>query len=73
MKEYINYAANISWLAQGTRPDLSNTALKLEKKDNNVTIVDLRKVDQVIEKVKKQKNRILYGRIWPKGGCRQYA
>ena len=40
LKEYRKCTGNISWLGQGTRPDLSYSALQLAKKNNSATIVD---------------------------------
>merc|ERR1712002_1265992 len=66
LKEYRRYTGKISWLAQGTRPDLSYSALNLAKKNNCATIADLRNVNRIVEKVKKEKNKIVYGRIGEK-------
>ena len=63
LKEYRKFTGKISWLAQGARPDLSFTALKLAKKNNSATIGDLRGINKVIEKVKKHENRVTYGEI----------
>merc|ERR1711962_752951 len=38
LKEYRKYTGKISWLAQGTRPDLSYSILNLAKKNNNAVI-----------------------------------
>ena len=40
LKEYRKYTGKISWLAQGSRQDLSYSALKLAKKNNSATIAD---------------------------------
>merc|ERR1712115_144449 len=45
LKEYRKYTGKISWLAQGTRPDLSYSTLNLAKKNNNAVISDLRNVN----------------------------
>ena len=45
LKEYRKYTGKISWLSQGTRPDLSYSALMLAKKNNSVTISNLRNVE----------------------------
>ena len=55
LKEYRKYSGKLSWLSQSTRPDLSYTALQMAKKNNSATIADLRNVNKVIEKVKKEK------------------
>ena len=63
LKEYRKYTGKISWLAQGTRPDLSYSALDLAKKNNNATISDLRNINRIVEKVKKEENKIIYRKI----------
>merc|ERR1711881_837522 len=66
LKEYRKYTGKLSWLAQGTRPDLSYSALDLAKKNNNAVISDLRNVNRIVEKVKKEENKVVYGRIGDK-------
>ena len=66
LKEYRKYTGKISWLAQGTRPDLSFSALQLAKKNNSATISDLRKVNKVVEKIRKGENKVTYGRLGSK-------
>ena len=51
MKEYRKIAGNISWLTNGTRPELSFTALQMSKKNNATTITDLRDINRVMKKV----------------------
>ena len=63
LKEYRKYTGKISWLAQGTRPDLSYSTLNLAKKNNNAVISDLRNVNRIVEKVKNEENKIIYGKI----------
>merc|ERR1712177_167654 len=63
LKEYRKYTGKISWLPQGTRPDLSYSALNLAKKNNNAVISDLRNVNRIVEKIKTEKNKIVYGKI----------
>ncbi len=63
LKEYRKYTGRISWLSQGTRPDLSYSALKLAKKNNSATIADLRSVNKIVEKIKKEENKVIYGKV----------
>merc|ERR1712243_528036 len=63
LKEYRKYTGKISWLAQGTRPDLSYSALSLTKKNNDATISDLRNVNRLVDKVKNEENKVIYGKI----------
>ena len=48
LKEYRKYTGRLSWLAQGTRPDLSYSALDLAKKNNIAVISDLRNVNRIV-------------------------
>ena len=63
LKEYRKYTGRISWLSQGTRPDLSYSALMLAKKNNSATIADLRNVNKIVEKIKKEENKVVYSRV----------
>ena len=63
LKEYRKYTGKISWLAQGTRPDLSYSALQLAKRNNSVTFADLRNVNKIVEKIKKEENKVVYGKV----------
>merc|ERR1712115_289252 len=63
LKEYRKYTGKLSWLAQGTRPDLSYSALYLSKKNNSATIADLRNINRIVEKVKKEENKIFYRKL----------
>merc|ERR1712115_7961 len=63
LKEYRKYTGKLSWLAQGTRPELSYSALDLAKKNNTATISDLRNINRIVEKVKKEENKIIYRKI----------
>merc|ERR1711895_80423 len=66
LKEYRKYTGKISWLSQGTRPDLSYSALNLAKKNNSSVISDLRNVNRIVEKVKREENKVVYRRIGDK-------
>ena len=63
MKEYRKYTGKISWLAQGTRPDISYSALQSAKKNDSATIMDLRNVNKVVEKIKKEDNKVVYSKV----------
>ena len=43
------YTRKIYWLLQGTRLDLSYSALQLARKNNSATMSDLRNVNKVVE------------------------
>ena len=66
LKEYRKDTGKISWLSQGTRPDLRYSALMLAKKNNSATIADLRNVNTIVGKVKKEENKVVYGRVGDK-------
>jgi len=66
LKEYRKYTGKISWLSQGARPDLSYSALMLAKKNNSATISDLRNINKIVGKVKKEENKVVYGRVGDK-------
>ena len=53
-------------MAQGPRPDLSYSALQLAKKNNSATIADLRNVNKVVEKIKKEDNKVVYSKVGEK-------
>merc|ERR1712177_192543 len=63
LKEYRKHTGKLSWLAQGTRPDLSYSVIELSKKNNSATIADLRNINRIVEKVKKEKNKIIYKKL----------
>ena len=63
LKEYRKYTGKISWLAQGTRPDLSYSALHLARRNNKATLADLWNVNRLVEKVKDEENKVIYGKL----------
>jgi len=42
---------------------LSYSSLYLAKKNNNATISDLRNVNRLVDKVKNEENKVIYGKI----------
>merc|ERR1711873_274996 len=63
LKENRKYTGKISWLAQGTRPDLSYSTLNLAKKNNNATISDLRNVNRIVIKVKNKEIKLFMEKL----------
>merc|ERR1712240_381469 len=63
LKEYRKYTGKISWLAQGTRPDLSFSALQLARTNNKATLADLWNVNRLVKKVKEEENKVVYGKL----------
>ena len=53
-------------MSQGARPDLSYNMLQLAKKNNSAMIADLRNVNKVVEKVRKEENKVIYGKVGEK-------
>ena len=45
---------------------MSYAVLQLAKKNNRATIADLRKVNKIIEKIRKENNRVVYNKIGEK-------
>ena len=45
---------------------MSYSALNLAKKNNSAVISDLRNVNRIVEKIKREENRVVYGRIGDK-------
>ena len=49
MEQYQKHTRKLSWLAQGTRPDLIYIVLKMYKKNGTATIGDLQNVIKVFK------------------------
>ena len=52
MKEYRRFTGKLSWLAQGTHPDINYIMLVMQNKNNSATLADFQKVNKVLKKVK---------------------
>ena len=64
---YIKYIGMLSWLVENYRPDLVVTLLNMSRRSSKVTLADLKKVNDVIKKVKEKRSLIKFGRIgWKK-------
>ena len=63
MKLFRKYVGKLSWLAENTRPDLAIWALNLSLKNSNATIGDLKKINQIVKKVKSRQSRVKFTRI----------
>ena len=66
LKTYRKYVGKLSWLAENTRPDLSICALNLSKNNQRATIGDLKKVNNVVKKVKAKKSKVVFSRVGEK-------
>ena len=52
LKVYRKYTGKLNWLAENTRPDLAIWALNMSKKNVKATIGDLKKVNQLVMKIR---------------------
>ena len=60
MKLYRKMTGKIAWLANSTRPDLCYLAMQMSKKNQGVTIADLRDVNRILKKVRERESLIKY-------------
>ena len=51
LRQYRRYTGKLSWLVQGTGPDLSYITLAMSKENATVIIADLHNINRIIEKV----------------------
>ena len=63
VKEYRKVTGKLSWLANSTRPDMSNSSLSISRKNNSATIADLRNISRILKKVKERLSRLRFLRI----------
>ena len=63
LRQYRRFTGKLSWLIQGTHPDLSYTTLAMLKKIDMVTITDLHNINRVIEKVEMKESQVCYGYV----------
>ena len=66
MKLFRKYVGKLNWLAENTRPDLSVWALNLSKSNANATIGDLKKINQILKKVKIRQSKVKFSKIGKK-------
>ena len=58
MKEFRKFMGKLSWLAMGTRPNLSYTMLKMSQKGNLTMIAELQSFNKVLKKAKSRESEI---------------
>ena len=63
---YRKMTGKLSWLANSTCPDLSNTALAMSKRNKSAKIKDLRDISRVLKKAKERSSKLKFLRIGPK-------
>ena len=56
LKIYRKYTGKFSWLAMNVRPDLAITAVKMAIRGRDATIKDLKRINYVIEKIRRKPN-----------------
>ena len=54
------YKGKIAWLANSTRPDLCYLAMKISKKNQGVTMADLRDINRILKKVRERESCVRY-------------
>ena len=63
LKLFRKYVGKINWLAENTRPDLAIWALNLSKIGSKATIGDMKKLNQVIKKVKGRQSKVKFSKV----------
>ena len=60
MKLYRKMTGKIAWLANSTRPDLCYLAMQMSKRNQGVTIADLRDVNRILQRVRDRESHVNY-------------
>ena len=63
MKKYRKFVGKLNWLAENTRPDLAVWALTMAKKNSCATIGDLKSVNKIVQKIRRNQSLVKYGRV----------
>ena len=63
MKLFRKYVGKLNWLAENTRPDLAIWSLNLSKQNAKATIGDLKRVNQIVKKVRCRQNRVKFSMV----------
>lgn len=73
--EFRGVAGKINWLQLGTRPDLAIDGLEMSMKNNSAKVKDLKNVNKIIRKAKKNEVSIAYPKLgdWKKLHIRGFA
>ena len=67
------YAGKIQWLAENVRPDLAIIGLNMSMKSKGATIGDLKKVNQIVKKVKSKESTVKFRKIGTKEDLKIYG
>ena len=70
LQQYRKYTGKLSWLAQGTRLDLSYMTFQISMRNTTAIIADLHNVIRVLKKVDITESGISYGYIGKKDDLR---
>ena len=62
-KLYRKYVATLSWLVENCRPDLTVSVLNVARRSCKATLADLKKVNEVVQRVKEKKNKIRFEKL----------
>ena len=63
LKSFRKYVGKLNWLAENTRPDLPIWALNLSKQNAKATIGDLKRINQIVKKVKNRQSKVQFTHI----------
>ena len=63
MKLFRKYVGKLNWLAENTRPDLAIWSLNLSKQNAKATIGDLKRVNQIVKKVRCRQSRVKFSMV----------
>ena len=63
---YRKYVGKCQWLAENCRPDLAFTALQLSRKSSGATLGDLKRINDVVDKIRGRKNVVRFKKIGKK-------
>ena len=66
LKLFRKCVGKLNWLAENTRPDLSIWSLNLSKRNTNATLGDLKRVNQIIKKVRSRQSKVKFSHIGKK-------
>ena len=66
LKLFRKCVGKLNWLAENTRPDLSIWSLNLSKRNSSATVGDLKKVNQIIKKVRSRQSKVKFAHIGKK-------
>jgi hypothetical protein len=63
---YRKFTGKIAWLAANTHPDLAFMALDMARKNNSVTIRDLKRINVVLERIRSRPSEVMFRKVGEK-------